>query len=552
MALNFVKKLVCSTIPFLLFSPLLFSQPLNDNHHLTRQDTLRGSINPERDWWDVLHYDIEVTPNYSNKTIKGSIAIQFRITKAGKNMQIDLQEPMELTDASIDGQPVVLYREQNVYHLVVSGQNAVNTTQMLKLKFEGKPREAIRPPWDGGWIWSKDKNGNPWMSVACQGLGASVWYPCKDHQSDEPDNGARLTINAPKGLIGVGNGRLTRTDKSNPQYDRFTWEVKNPINSYNIIPYIGKYATWHEVYKGEKGDLDCDYWVLEEDLDAAKKQFRQVTPMLQCFEHWFGPYPFYEDGYKLVQSPHLGMEHQSAVAYGNKFLNGYLGNDLSGTGWGNKWDFIIIHESGHEWFANNITTKDIADMWVHEGFTSYSETIYTQCQSGIHAGNEYLQGVRRGIQNDIPIIGPYGVNKEGSSDMYPKAANMIHMIRQIIGDDEKFRNMLREMNKDYYHQTVTSADIEAYMSKTAGRDLSKVYQQYLRTTQVPQFQYSVSGGKLSYRWRNCVNGFDMPLKVNFNGKDQWLYPTTEWQAINSNGTSLSVDKNFYVTVRSLD
>jgi aminopeptidase N len=386
------------------------------------------------------------------------------------------------------------------------------------------------------------------MSVACQGLGASVWYPCKDHQSDEPDNGATLTINTPASLVAVGNGRLKNKTIADNKAS-YTWEVKDPINNYNIIPYIGRYVTWSDTLQGENGKLDLNYWVLEQDLDKAKKQFEQVKPMLRAFEYWFGPYPFYEDGYKLVQAPHLGMEHQSAVAYGNGFQNGYLGRDLSGSGWGTKWDFIIVHESGHEWFANNITTKDIADMWVHEGFTNYSETLFTEYYYGKRAGNEYLQGLRKNIANDTPIIGAYGVNREGSGDMYYKGANLLHTIRQIINDDSTFRKILRGLNKDFYHQTVTSKQVENYISEKSGKNLSKVFDQYLRTTQIPVLQLKAEGDKIKFKWTNCIAGFNMPVKLT-NG--QWIHPTTTEQKIKWGGKDFSdveVDKNFYIGVK---
>jgi aminopeptidase N len=394
------------------------------------------------------------------------------------------------------------------------------------------------------------------MSVACQGLGASVWYPCKDHQSDEPDNGASLSITAADTLVAVGNGRLVEKKPAPNNSLTWTWKVKNPINNYNIIPYIGKYVHFDDHYSGEnKRNLSLDYWVLDYNLSKAKKQFTQVKSMLKCFEYWFGPYPFYEDGYKLVESPHLGMEHQSAVAYGNKYANGYLGTDLSHTGWGLKWDYIIVHESGHEWFANSITTKDIADMWVHEGFTDYAETLYTECLFGKKAADEYCQGLRENIDNDIPIIGHYGVNQEGSGDMYYKGANMIHTIRQVINDDVLFRNILRGLNKTFYHQAVTSKQVEEYISKKSGKDLSKIFDQYLRTINIPVLEYKISKNKIDFRWTNCVDGFNMPLKIN-TGKSQLINPTTDWQSLKlsttHDGETFSVDKNFYINTKKVN
>jgi aminopeptidase N len=356
------------------------------------------------------------------------------------------------------------------------------------------------------------------MSVACQGLGASVWYPCKDHQSDEPDSGAVLQITVPDTLVAVGNGRLINKKSYSPGTMTWKWEVKNPINNYNIVPYIGKYVNFTDTFMGEKGKLDLSYWVLDYNLEKAQKQFVQAKWMLRAFEYWMGPYPFYEDSYKLVDAPHLGMEHQSAVAYGNRYQNGYLGRDQSGTGWGMKWDFIIVHESGHEWFANSITSKDLADMWIHEGFTNYSETLFTDYQSGEQAGNEYNYGTRRSIRNDRPIIGPYGVNKEGSGDMYPKSGNMLHSIRHAMNNDEKFRQMLRFLNKKFYHKTVTTEDIEKVVSQYFGTSVEKIFDQYLRTTQVPVLEYNVSAdkSKLSFRWTNCVDGFNLPIFIQGN------------------------------------
>ena len=539
---------------FVLLVSDLFGQPLNQKRKFTRQDTLRGSIGPERAWWDVLHYDITVEPDFTTKSIKGKTIIQYKVLAGQRTdyLQIDLQQPLKVDSIFYNNKlyinypPRPYYNEGNVWHIPLP-KAPVNSVQSVTIVYHGNPKVAQIPPWDGGWIFTKDSVGNPWMSVACQGLGASVWYPCKDHQSDEPDSGAVLTINVPDKLTAVGNGRLTNKNISNGKTS-YTWEVKSPINTYNIVPYIGRYVSWKDTLQGENGKLDLTYWVLEQDLEKAKKQFQQVKPMLRAFEYWFGPYPFYEDGYQLVQAPHLGMEHQSAVAYGNGFQNGYLGNDLSGTGWGTKWDYIIVHESGHEWFANNITTKDLADMWVHEGFTDYSETLFIEYYYGKEAANEYVQGLRKKIVNDRPVIGSYGVNQEGSGDMYYKGANLIHIVRQLINDDEKFRQILRGLNKDFYHQIVTSKQVEDYISQKSGKDLRKVFDQYLRTSQVPVLDLKAEGDKIKFKWTNCVQGFNMPVKLS-NGL--WINPTTSEQKIKagSNFKDVEVDKNFYIQVK---
>jgi aminopeptidase N len=527
------------------------SQPLQQKGNFTRQDTLRGSIGPGRDWWNVIHYSIDVAPDYSNKTIKGSNTIQFKslTSMANKKMQIDLQQPMHIDSIWLNGQSFSAFsRDGNVYfldfaekNLPVSSSANGTTLQSVKIFFSGKPRQAVNPPWDGGWIWKKDSKGNPWMSVACQGLGASVWYPCKDHQSDEPDNGAALSVTVVDSLTAVGNGLLKEKKSNLNGTTTWTWAVTNPINSYNIVPYIGKYVELTDNYIGEtEKNLSLNYWVLAYNKDKAKKQFdRDVNRMLKAFEHWFGPYPFYEDGFKLVESPHLGMEHQSATAYGNQYKDGYMGMDLSGSGWGLKWDYIIIHESGHEWFANNISTNDIADMWVHEGFTMYSEVLFIDYFYGKKAGDEYLQGIRNNIQNDKPLIGPYGVNQEGSGDMYYKGANLLHTIRQLINDDELFRNILRGLNKDFYHQTVDSKQVEEYMAQKSGKKLNKIFDQYLRTVAIPVLEYKQEGSKMSVR----------------TTAGDWLTPTEKWKTMvvgkKYKDIKFSIDSNFYIKVKKV-
>jgi aminopeptidase N len=551
-----MKRQILLAISFLLFTLCSVAQPLSHKNIFTHQDSLRGTIGPERAWWDVLHYDVNVTPDYNLKSIAGKTVIQYKVLPNQRTdyLQIDLQQPLMIDTLFYDGKLYInypakpYYREGNVWHIPLPKAN-VNSIHSISIAYHGKPREAITPPWDGGWIFTKDAEGRSWMTVACQGLGASVWYPCKDHQSDEPDNGATLTINVPNDLIAVGNGReLSKTENSN--LVSYTWEVKSPINNYTIIPYIGHYVNWTDTLQGEKGKLDISYWVLDYDLDKAKKQFEQVKPMLRAFEYWFGPYPFYEDGYKLVESSHLGMEHQSAVAYGNHFMNGYLGKAYpSNSPWALKFDYIIIHESGHEWFGNNITTKDIADMWVHEGFATYSEALYVEYYYGKQAASEYVIALRPGIRNNKTIIGTYGVNQEGSGDMYNKGANLLHTIRQVVNDDAKFRQILRGLNKDFYHQTVTSKQVEDYMSQKSGKDLSKIFDQYLRTTQIPTLELKADGDKIKFKWTNCIAGFNMPVKLTNN---QWINPTTTEQKIkleSSDFSNVDVDKNFYIVVK---
>lgn len=516
----------------------------------THDDTLRGSITPQRAWWDLTYYDLRLRVDPAEKSISGSNTIFYKVLNSSNLFQVDLQPPLQIDKAEQDGQALSVQKVgENAWFVALQKVQPVGSVQSVKLWYSGKPREAVHAPWDGGFSWSKDAKGQPFVATSCQGLGASVWWPCKDHMYDEPDSQA-ISVTVPNGLMDVSNGRLRRTQENSDGTTTYEWFVSNPINNYGVNVNIANYTHWSEVYNGEKGPLTMDYYVLPQNLNKAKEQFKQAPMMMKALEYWFGPYPFYEDGYKLVEVPYLGMEHQSSVTYGNQYRNGYLGMDQSGTGWGRKFDFIIIHESAHEWFANNITYRDIADMWIHESFANYSEGLYTEYYHGKEAGAAYTRGVRSNIQNKAPIIGYYDVNREGSIDMYYKGGNMLHTIRQIVGNDEKWRSILRGLGKDFYHQVVTTQQIEQYFSSHVGRNLQKVFDQYLRHVEIPILEYRYKKGKVEYRWTNCVDGFDMPVKVTLSkGVYTMVYPTTEWKSspckLGKKG-KLVVDENFYV------
>ncbi|WP_162053167.1 M1 family metallopeptidase [Pontibacter pamirensis] len=514
----------------------------------TRQDTLRGSITPERAWWDLTYYHLDVEVNPTDSAIWGTNTIQYKVLEPHQRMQIDLQPPMRIQKVVQNGKDLQFEQDGNAWFVQLGEQQEPDSVNSVEVHYGGKPQVSENPPWSGGLTWRYDSNGRPFVANSNQGDGASLWWPAKDHMYDEPDS-MLISVKVPKGLTDVSNGRLRKVEQHADGTSTFHWFVSNPINNYGVNVNIADYVHFSEKYQGEKGELDLDYYVLRGNLAKAKKQFKDVPRMLEAFEHWFGPYPFYEDSYKLVEAPYLGMEHQSSITYGNNFQNGYLGRDLSGTGWGDKFDYIIIHESGHEWFANNITYQDYADMWIHESFTTYSENLFLDYHYGKEAAAAYVIGQRDLIQNDRPIIGAYGVNQTGSGDMYPKGANMLHTLRQIVNDDEKWRGILRGLNKEFYHQTVTTAQVENYLSKQTGRDLRPFFDQYLRDVRIPEFQYRMEGNKLMYRWNNSVADFNMPVNVHVNGKAQWLEPTTNWQELKGapKKAKLEVDRNFYVT-----
>ena len=523
------------------------AQLLHKKKDFTRQDTLRGSITPEREWWDLSYYHLDIKVEPETKTISGKNTIQYKVLQPYQVMQIDLQPPLELTKVTQNGEQLNIKHDGNAHFVTLKNTQKIGEVNSVVAYYEGQPREAVRAPWDGGISWKKDKNGNHFIASSCQGLGASVWWPNKDHMYDEVDS-MLISVNVPEKLTNVSNGRLRKVEQKDDQTKTYHWFVNNPINNYGVNINIGDYANFSEVYEGEKGDLDMNYYVLNYNLDKAKTHFTDAPKMMKAFEHWFGPYPFYEDSFKLVEVPYLGMEHQSSVTYGNQYLKGYLGNDLSGTGWGLKFDFIIIHEAGHEWFANNITNVDIADMWIHESFTAYSESLFLDYYYGKQAASEYVIGTRRSIQNDRPLIGQYDVNNEGSGDMYYKGANMLHTLRTMVNDDEKWRQIFRTLNKKFYHQTVTTQQIENLLAEETGLDLTGFFNQYLRTTKIPVFEYKIENKTLKFRFSNTVDNFKMPLLINIDEKEHWINLTNEWKSfkIPSANSSISVNNNFYI------
>jgi aminopeptidase N len=498
-------------------------------------------------WWNLIHYDINLMPDLTRQTINGYNNIQFRVIKADSILQIDLQNPMIITSVVWQNTALPFLQHGNMWMINFPKALKTGSIETIHLVFSGTPTVAKKPPFDSGRIWSKDDLGRPWISVACEGSGASIWLPSKETAYDEPDSGVTFSITVPDSLVAVANGRLIKTvHQFKDNHSTYVWQVKSPINGYDIVPYIGKYKSLQEEYAGLNGKLDCAYWVLDYNLDRAKNHFTQVDTMLQCFEYWLGPYPFYVDSYKIVEAPMVGMEHQSAIAYGNKYSNSYLGRDLSKSGWGMKWDFILVHESGHEWFGNSITASQDYESWIHEGFTKYSETLYTDFVFGTEAGNDYSVGIFKRIVNDTPVIG------SNSSDAYNKSSAMLHYLRQIVGDTA-FRALLTGLNKTFYHQTVSSIQIFEYINQHTIIDVSSLFQQYLMSTKVPILEYKYKKNDLFFRWSNCIPGFNMPLRISSGANNSTLImPTENWSHIPFQKTdSLCVDRNFYVQTRNI-
>lgn len=517
-------------------------------------EILRGSVTAEREWWDLRHYRLEIEFDPETKKIAGSNEIRFKTLKPGKRMQIDLQEPLSIDNVVHEGESLRFKRSGSVYWVDFPEVLPAGETYMVRVLYGGTPQESKNPPWEGGISWRKDKNGKPFVATTCQGIGASIWWPNKDHGYDEPDDGMEILATVPETLTAVSNGRLIETRSNLEKKTRtFVWRVTQPINNYCVNINIGDYANYSDTYEGEAGTLTMDYWVLSYQLEVAQKHFREAPRVIRAFEHWFGKYPFYEDSYKLVEVPYLGMEHQSSVTYGNGYQNGYRGSDLSRTGVGMKFDFIIVHESGHEWFGNNVSMRDVADMWIHESFTNYSENLFVDYHFSKEEAEDYVIGCRRLVRNDRPIIGEYGKNQAGSGDMYYKGGNMLHTLRHMIDDDEKWRKMLRGLNETFWHRTVTTEQVEGYLIAESGIDLRGYFDQYLRTTDIPVLAYKTEGRQLTYQFEKAVDNLKFPVRVRVNGESKWIHPSPEPQVMTMDEPikAFEVDRNFYILSRDI-
>jgi len=532
----------------LLIGLTCWSQLLSDKSDFTKKDSLRGGLRPERTAFDMIKYNLNISVDPKTKSISGYNAIDFIMIENQGVMQLDLFEDMKIDSIVFQNQQLNFQRKFNAVFIDFEKDLKKGSQHQLTFYYHGKPIIAERPPWDGGFVFDRDNNDNPWIAVAVQGTGASLWFPNKDHLSDEPDQ-AEIKITVPKDLIAVSNGRLI-DEAQKGDLKTYHWQVTYPINNYNITLNIGDYVHFSDQFQ----DLDLDYFVLRENLSKAKKHFEQVKPMMTCFYEKLGEYPFKKDSFKLIETPYLGMEHQSAVAYGNKYLNGYLGGDLSGTGYGLNFDFIIIHESAHEWFGNSISVKDIADLWIHEGFTTYAESIFVECEYGKQAALDYIHGQRQMISHNRPIIGHYGVNSEGSSDMYAKGSNIINTLRTLVEDDDLWWKTLKEFNQEFAYKTTTTEEVIQFFSQSLNKDLSAFFKQYLFYKNIPElvFKSDSQSNKVKYKWNVNVKDFDMPVEIKVGNTYKWIFPKAEtWKTLKVQPEQVvKIDnKKFYVDVK---
>ena len=514
-----------------LISLEIFPQDFN------RSDSLRGNLSSFRSCYDVNYYDLNIVIDDKNKKISNSFnIIHFTALDNFQSLQIDLFSNLNILGIEFENTLLSFTRDYNA--VFIDFPRVILNDEILSFTvyYNGEPREAVNPPWDGGFSWENDSNSLPWIGVSCQGLGASSWWPCKDHQSDEPDS-MKITCSVRKPLKVISNGNLINdtvvyNKDLNSLTTKSSWFVSYPINSYNVTLCIGDYTHFNDIYVNQKDTLDLDYYVLSYNKKKAMEHFNQVKPMLACFEKYFGPYPFWSDGYALVETPYLGMEHQSAIAYGNNFLPGYNGNTKFTAGF--DFDYIIIHETGHEWWGNSITTNDIADMWIHEGFCTYSEVLYVECIYGYNAMLEYVNNQKKSVRNDKPIVGPYNVNTRGSNDMYQKASLMLHTLRSVIDNDSLWFALIEGISYEFKHKTIDGVDVINYINLMIKRDLSTFFNQYLYNKNLPVLEYKIQSNgtdySLMYRW-DAINDFKMRIQVNNGNNNIWITPNDSWKKL---------------------
>ena len=520
-ALCLTSPLSAQTRPAAAAPPAVSSQP--PLRPPTRGDILRGEYGRYRANNDLLFYHLNVRVDPEKKTISGSNTIRFQMLKDDTRIQLDLYANLNVDRIMLGTSALKFSRELNT--VFVDFPDTLTTGRKYEIEFfySGTPTETGR---FGGFSFGKDPDGKPWIVTACEGQGASIWWPNKDQWRDEPVE-VKISVAIPSELTDVSNGKFLGKTDLGDGFTRWDWHVQYPINNYSVSVNIGNYVHFQD----RLGDLPLDFYVLPGNLAKAKEQFAQARPMIEAFQHFFGEYPFKKDGYKLIEVPYSGMEHQSAVTYGNRFANGYLERDWTGVGVSLKFDFIIIHESGHEWFGNAVSAADTSDMWIHEGWTTYLENLYVEHRFGYDDALKYVNGYKNKVQNRQPIITQRGIHRTPPQDMYFKGALFLHTLRSVVNDDSKWWKLLRDVFDEFKYRNIMTEDMVRFFNARLGRDLTPIFDQYLRRIELPvlELAFNEKAHTVAYRWRADERNFNMPIRVGERGKWQTIQPTSDWQ-----------------------
>jgi len=522
-------------VVFLTFSSAIIQNPQAPQAP-THAQILRGEYGRYRANNDLLYYHLDVRVDPEKKHLSGSTTMRFRMLKDDSRIQLDLHEALkveriEWIASDVAKSNLQFTRDSGALFIDFPEQLKSGRTYDIRVFYSGNPLETGR---FGGIAFRKDPAGRPWINTACEGEGASIWWPNKDQWRDEVES-MKISVSIPSDLVDVSNGKFLGKTDLGDGYTRWDWFVHYPINNYSVSLNIGHY----EHFADRLGDLPLDFYCLPENLEKAKKQFAQVKGMIQAYQHYFGEYPFKKDGYKLIEVPYSGMEHQSAVTYGNHFANGYLERDWTGVGISPRFDFIIIHESGHEWFGNSVSAADTSDMWIHEGWTTYLECLYVEYIYGKADGLKYTNGYKAKVRNRQPIVPQRGINAEPPQDMYFKGTLFLNTLRSVVDDDKRWFTVIRDFYQRFKYQNIMTEDVEAFFNQRLGKNLTPVFEQYLRHTALPVLELKFANGEVSYRWQVDEKEFVMPVKVGTKDNWQTIKPTTEWQTMK---TSLNKDQ----------
>jgi aminopeptidase N len=491
----------------------------------TRASILRGEYGPYRANNDVLFYHLDVRIDPEKKLLSGKNTVRFKMLADGTRIQLDLYANLTVEKILLADRPLAYTRELNAVFIDFPETLRSGRTYAIDVHYSGTPTQTGR---FGGFTFGKDPQGRHWIFTACEGEGASIWWPNKDQWRDEADS-MDISVAVPSDLVDVSNGRFLRKTDLGDGFTRWDWRVHYPINSYNVSVNIGRYEHFTDTH----GDLTLDFYVQPESLDKARRQFAQAKPMIAAYERWFGDYPFPKDGFKLIEVPYSGMEHQSAVTYGNRFANGYLERDWTGVGVSPKFDFIIIHESAHEWFGNAVSAADVSDMWIQEGWATYLEALYVEHVFGKDDALKYINGYKPKVRNREPIITQRGIHRTPSQDMYFKGALFLHTLRSVVDNDERWWKLLRELFQQFKYQNIMTEDLVQFVNARLGRNLTPIFDQYLRRAALPilQLAFDEKARTVAYRWEADERSFAMPIRVGRPGDWQVIVPTADWAAI---------------------
>lgn len=499
----------------------------------SRADLLRGQYKRYRANNDLLFYHLDVRVDPANKFLSGKNTIRFKMLQDDNRIQLDLHPTLNVDKVLYGNNPLKYGRDSGAVFVDFPEMLHRGGVYTIDFYYSGHPAQTGR---FGGITFKKDGSGHDWINTACEDEGASIWWPNKDQWRDEVDS-MQISVSIPNGLVDVSNGQFMGKTDLGDGYTRWDWFVHYPINNYDVSLNIGNYQHFSDKYR----KLKLDFYALPEDVEKAKKQFAQAKGMLRAYEHYFGEYPWPKDGYKLIEVPYSGMEHQSAVTYGNHFANGYLERDWTGVGISPRFDFIIIHESGHEWFGNSVSAADRSDMWIHEGWTTYLEGLYVEYMFGHDDAIKYLNGYKLKIRNQQPIIPPRGINARPPADQYFKGALMLNTLRSVINDDRRWWRLLHDTYQHFKYRNIMTEDMVHFFNEKAGINLTPIFDQYLRHAGIPTLELAFDDAKrsVSYRWVADEPGFNMPVQVGKRDKWQIIRPTTNWQTM---PTSLKRDE----------